>query len=220
MLKPFLFASFSALALAACSPDSQNTSNSQAASSAVVASVPATPANWEAPQAHITFLSSKINQELNSVTEQSQFNSSQAYLDKQGDFKMTIDLNSVQTNIEIRDQRIKDWVFKTAQFATAEIKGKVDMEAINKLAIGETLTFKQPLTLNIHGKELPLEANLSAQRVHADKIMVNTLNPVLLDVKAMDMSKGVMQLVEVMGLKTIVEQIPVSFHAEFMRKES
>lgn len=218
MLKTILFVSLSAFALAACSPAPQNTSPAPAAS-AMATPVSSMPANWEATQTSLTFLSSKINQQLNSVTEQSQFTSSHAMLDKQGNFKMMVDLNSVQTNIEIRDQRIKDWVFQTAQFAMAEITGKVDMNVIHQLQLGESISFKQPLMLHIHGKELPIEAHLSAQRTQADKIMVSTLSPVVLDTKAMDMSQGVMQLVEVMGLKTIVEQIPVSFHAEFMRKE-
>ena len=218
MLKTILFVSLSAFALAACSPAPQNTSPAPA-DSAMASPVSSMPANWEAPQTSLTFLSSKINQQLNSVTEQSQFTSSHAMLDKQGNFKMMVDLNSVQTNIEIRDQRIKDWVFQTAQFAMAEITGKVDMNVIHQLQLGESISFKQPLMLHIHGKELPIEAHLSSQRTQADKIMVSTLSPVVLDTKAMDMSQGVMQLVEVMGLKTIVEQIPVSFHAEFMRKE-
>lgn len=217
MLKTILFVSLSAFALAACSPAPQNTSPATAAS-AMATPVSNMPANWEAPQTSLTFLSSKINQQL-SVTEQSQFTSSHAMLDKQGNFKMMVDLNSVQTNIEIRDQRIKIGCFKPRNLLWLKITGKVDMNVIHQLQLGESVSFKQPLMLHIHGKELPIEAHLSAQRTQADKIMVSTLSPVVLDTKAMGMSQGVMQLVEVMGLKTIVEQIPVSFHAEFMRKE-
>lgn len=175
-------------------------------------------AAWESDNNHISFLSIKVNQQKNSITEQSAFTSSKAMLDKDGMFTLTIDLNSVKTNIDIRDQRLKDWVFETAQFGTATVSGKVDADAVNKLAVGETLKLEQPLELDIHGQKVKLQAELNVQRSAEDKIMVNTLTPVILDTKAMKMEKGVMQLVEVMALSSIVEQVPVSFAGEFMRK--
>ncbi|KPN74834.1 MULTISPECIES: YceI family protein [Neisseria] len=218
MFKQTLIVAASLLALAACSP-SNETAQAEQPAAEVVQAVPQTPANWEVSDAGISFLSSKINKQLGSITEQSRFTASQAVLDKDGQFKMEIDLSSVNTGIEIRDQRLKDWVFETAKFAKANVTGTVDVESVSKLALGETINLKQPLVLDIHGKQINLEADLSAQRVSADKIMVSTLSPVLLDVKAMDMTGGVAKLVEVMGLSSIVEQVPVSFNAEFTRKE-
>lgn len=218
MFKQSLIVAASLLALAACSPANESAQNTQPVAEATQA-VPQTPADWEVSNASITFLSSKINKQLNSVTEQSRFTASQAVLGKDGGFKMEVDLSSVNTGIEIRDQRLKDWVFETAKFAKANVTGTVDVDAVSKLAVGETINLKQPLVLDIHGKQLNLEADLAAQRISADKIMVSTLSPVLLDIKAMDMVGGVAQLVEVMGLSSIVEQVPVSFNAEFTRKK-
>lgn len=218
MFKQTMIVAASLFALAACSPSGQSEQTEQPAAETVQA-VPQTPADWEVADAGITFLSSKINKQLGSVTEQSRFTASQAVLAKDGAFKMEVDLGSVNTGIDIRDQRLKDWVFETAKFAKATVTGQVDAEAVGKLAVGETVNLKQPLVLDIHGKQINLEADLTVQRISADKIMVSTLNPVLLDVKAMDMTGGVAKLVEVMGLSSIVEQVPVSFHAEFIRKE-
>ena len=176
-----------------------------------------TAAAWKSDDSNITFLSSKINKALNSITEQSGFTSAKSQLSAAGDFNMTIDLASVKTNIELRDQRLRDWVFETGQYANAEITDKVDMSAIEKLGEGETLALQQPLTLNIHGKQIPITADLAVQRNPGDKITVTTRMPVVLDVKQMDMSKGVAQLVEVMGLSSIVEQVPVSFSGTFHR---
>ena len=173
---------------------------------------------WESDSNQISFLSIKVTQQKNSITEQSAFTDSKAMLDKDGNFTLTIDLNSVKTNIDIRDQRLKDWVFETAQFGTATVSGKVDADAVNKLAVGEVLKLDQALVLDIHGQKVNLQAELNVQRVADDKILVNTLTPVVLDTKAMKMEKGVMQLVEVMALSSIVEQVPVSFSGEFMRK--
>ncbi|MFC3874357.1 YceI family protein [Neisseria musculi] len=219
MFKKTLILSTFLLTLAACSPSQSNSMQAgQAAAESAVSSVQE-PSAWHSSSVDISFLSSKINKQLNSITEQSGFGGAQATLGKEGDFKMDVDLGSVKTGIEIRDQRLKDWVFETARFAKAEISAKVDAEAVNNLSVGESVHFKQPLVLNIHGKQINLEADLSAQRVSADKMMVYTLSPVVLDTKSMDMADGVAKLVEVMGLSSIVEQIPVSLHAEFVRRQ-
>lgn len=215
-MKKSIAAIMTVFALAACAPDQANTN--QAENAPVAAQqVPHDAAAWTAENSQVIFLSSKINKQLNSITEQSSFTTSTARLDKEGNFTMNVDLSSVKTNIDIRDQRLKDWVFEIAQFPQAEISGKLDPNAVNMLEVGESLHLKQPLSLNIHGQKLDIEADLFVQRNSADSISVNTLAPVLLDVKKMDMVQGVAKLVEVMGLSSIVEQVPVSFSAEFKR---
>ena len=172
---------------------------------------------WTAQDSTITFLSSKINKQLNSITEQSSFTANKSQLDAEGNFTMNIDLSSVKTNIGLRDQRLKDWVFETGQFANAEISGKVEMSAINKLQEGEAISLQQPLLINIHGKKINFNANLSIQRNMNNKITVSTRTPVILDIKQMGMTEGVARMVEVMGLSSIVEQVPVSFDGIFTR---
>lgn len=210
-MNKILIALTTAFALTACAPGGSE--NAQAAQQ-----VPQEAAVWSAANSQIRFLSSKVNQEKGSITEQSEFTTSAARLEKDGRFNMTVDLSSVKTNIDIRDQRLKDWVFEVVQFPEAKISGQLDAQAVNKLALGESLKLKQPLALEIHGQKLDIEADLLVQRNAADSISVATLSPVLLDVKQMDMVKGVGQLVEVMGLSSIVEQIPVSFSGEFKRQ--
>lgn len=211
-MNKILMALTTAFALAACAPGAAE--NAQTAAQ----SVPQEAAVWSAANSQIRFLSSKINQAKGSTTEQSEFAVSAARLEQDGRFNMTVDLSSVKTHIDIRDQRLKDWVFEVVQFPEAKISGQLDAQAVNKLALGESLKLKQPLVLEIRGQKLDIEADLLVQRHAADSIGVATLSPVLLDVKQMDMVQGVARLVEVMGLSSIVEQIPVSFSGEFKRE--
>ena len=83
-----------------------------------------TVADWKSDDSNITFLSSKINKALNSITEQSGFTSAKSQLSAAGDFNMTIDLASVKTNIELRDQRLRDWVFETANMLMPKLPAK------------------------------------------------------------------------------------------------
>ena len=131
---------------------------------------------------------------------------------------MSIDLASVKTNIDLRDERLRDWVFEVAKFPKAEISGKIDMNAIGSLKTGDSLQLKQPLTLDIHGNKLDIDAQLTLKRSADNSISVETAEPVMLDVKKMGMSEGVAKLVEVMALASINEQIPVTFKGTFTRQ--
>lgn len=175
-------------------------------------------AQWVSNDNAITFLTTKVNQENASITEQSSFQNSQARLDESGNFILEIDLNSVQTNVEIRDERLRDWVFQTDKFAQAKVSATLDVKALEQLAVGEVLKLQQPLVLDVHGEQVDLQADLAIQKVAEDKLMVSTLSPVIVDTSALDMKDGVAELVKVMALSSIVQQVPVSFNAQFVRQ--
>lgn len=175
-------------------------------------------AQWVSNDNAITFLTTKVNQENASITEQSSFQNSQARLDESGNFILEIDLNSVQTNVEIRDERLRDWVFQTDKFAQAKVSATLDVKALEQLAVGEVLKLQQPLVLDVHGEQVDLQADLAIQKVAEDKLMVSTLSPVIVDTSAVNMKDGVAELVKVMALSSIVQQVPVSFNAQFVRQ--
>lgn len=174
-------------------------------------------ATWQASNADIDFLSIKVNQKKRSVTESSNFTASQAKLDAQGNFTLDVDLKSVKTNIDLRDERLRDWVFETAKFDKATITGKVDMAAIDRLAVGQSLRLEQPLKLSLHGATADLDATLNVHKRSADTIDVQTVTPVVLNTQELGLGAGVNRLIDVMGLLTIADQVPVSFGAEFKR---
>ena len=129
-----------------------------------------------------------------------------------------MDLKSVKTSVDLRDERLRDWVFETGKFGAATITGKVDMATIDKLAVGQRLTLEQPLKLDLHGSKADIDATLSVYRRTADIIDVQTVNPVILNTQELGLGEGVNKLIDVMGLLTIADQVPVSFGAEFHRK--
>ena len=133
-------------------------------------------ASWQADNADIDFLSIKVNQKKRSVTEESNFTASTARLEADGSFTLNVDLKSVKTSVDLRDERLRDWVFETGKFGTATITGKVDMATIDKLAVGQRLTLEQPLKLDLHGSKADIDATLSVYRRTADIIDVQTVN--------------------------------------------
>ncbi len=217
-----------ALALAACNNAPQSTPEAASTAASAMTSQPSmtsmasdamqSTGNWVSTDSQVHFTSNKTNKQNKTITEESSFATSSAQLSADGAFAMSIDLASVKTNIELRDERLRDWVFEVAKFPKAEISGKIDMNAISSLKTGDSLQLKQPLTLDIHGNKLDIDAQLMLKRSADNSISVETTEPVMLDAKKMGMSEGVAKLVEVMALASINEQIPVTFKGTFTRQ--
>ena len=215
-----------ALALAACNnapqpaPEAASASamTSQPSMTSMASDAMQSTGNWVSANNQVHFTSNKTNKQNKTITEESSFATSSAQLSADGAFAMSIDLASVKTNIELRDERLRDWVFEVAKFPKAEISGKIDMNAIGSLKTGDSLQLKQPLTLDIHGNKLDIDAQLTLKRSADNSISVETTEPVMLDAKKMGMSEGVAKLVEVMALASINEQIPVTFKGTFTRQ--
>ena len=215
-----------ALALAACNnapqpaPEAASASamTSQPSMTSMASDAMQSTGNWVSANNQVHFTSNKTNKQNKTITEESSFATSSAQLSADGAFAMSIDLASVKTNIELRDERLRDWVFEVAKFPKAEISGKIDMNAIGSLKTGDSLQLKQPLTLDIHGNKLDIDAQLTLKRSADNSISVETTEPVILDAKKMGMSEGVAKLVEVMALASINEQIPVTFKGTFTRQ--
>ena len=214
-----------ALALAACNNAPQPAPEAASAAASAMTSQPTmasdamqSTGNWVSADNQVHFTSNKTNKQNKTITEESSFATSSAQLSADGVFAMSIDLASVKTNIDLRDERLRDWVFEVAKFPKAEISGKIDMNAISSLKTGDSLQLKQPLTLDIHGNKLDIDAQLTLKRNADNSISVETAEPVMLDAKKMGMSEGVAKLVEVMALASINEQIPVTFKGTFTRQ--
>ena len=214
-----------ALALAACNNAPQSAPEAASAAASAMTSQPSMTSdamqntgNWVSIDNQVHFTSNKTNKQNKTITEESSFATSSAQLSADGVFAMSIDLASVKTNIDLRDERLRDWVFEVAKFPKAEISGKIDMNAIGSLKTGDSLQLKQPLTLDIHGNKLDIDAQLTLKRSADNSISVETTEPVMLDAKKMGMSEGVAKLVEVMALASINEQIPVTFKGTFTRQ--
>lgn len=219
------------LALAACNPPQPAANASETAASSAMTSQPMAASsasmsgnatqgagNWVSNDNQVRFTSSKTNKQNKTIDEESSFATSAAQLSADGAFSMSVDLASVKTNIDLRDERLRDWVFEVVKFPKAEISGKIDMNAIGSLKTGNSLQLKQPLTLDLHGSKQDIEAELTLKRGADNSISVATAQPVVVDAKKLGMSGGVAKLVEVMGLASINEQIPVTFNGTFTRQ--
>lgn len=96
-----------------------------------------------------------------------------------GVVSVTIDLTSVETNIDIRNERMIEHVFKAAK--TAQISAPIDMGAMNGLGVGDSEIMEISGTVNIVGTDVELEADMFVMRLSETSAMVSTNGMVFLD---------------------------------------
>lgn len=169
-------------------------------------------ANWalDAESSRVAFGSVKADV----VGEVHHFTSLSGAISEQGDATVEIDLASVQTNIDIRNERMMKWVFTNGPKAV--LSAGVDMEALKTLAVGDTLTMSVDGSLSLNGSELPIQTDLFVARLADNKIMATTDGMVMLSMEQAGLTAGIDKLMELAGLPGITRVSPVTLRLVFM----
>ncbi len=134
-----------------------------------------------------------------------------------GKAKLNIDLASVDSGIEIRDQRMRDVLFEVGAYPQAEVTVQLDPASLASLKAGESKLQDITATLNLHGATSEVAANVRVVRTGADTVLVATTRPIMLDADSLGLGDGVEQLRELAGLPEISHAVPVSFAITFRR---
>jgi len=130
-----------------------------------------------------------------------------------GAVQIDIDLASVQTNIDIRNERMNEHVFKG--MASASLTGQIDMAAMDALAVGGTMVQEMEITLGFLGEQVPLDASLFVARLSETDVMVTTDSMVFVTADDLGISEGIDTLQELAGLDSITRAVPVTLRLMF-----
>ena len=149
------------------------------------------------------------------VGEGHQFTRLTGGISNTGVARLGVDLASVDTGIEIRDQRMRELLFEVARFAKARVQTQVSLPEVLKLAPGQTLLMPLELQLAVHGGETTLGATVRVQRLSATRVLVSTVRPVVVNADALGLAEGIERLRIIAGLQTISPVVPVSLVLEF-----
>ena len=162
----------------------------------------------------INFVSTKAN----TAAEVHTFGTLDGQVDDDGNATLSIDLNTVDTAIEIRDERMRNILFETAQFPTATLAATVDMAAVAGLSAGETTELTTEGQLMVHGTTSSVTFDISVSRLGEDRILVASRKPLIVNASQVGLLAGVEKLREVAGLPSISPAVPVSFVLAFDRE--
>lgn len=167
-------------------------------------------ADWllDEKKSSLSFLTTKNSH----ITEANTFTRMSGELSEKGKATLHIDLNSINTRIPLRDERIRKILLNTEKYPNAEIQVSVDNKQLQNLLVGQSLQQNIAATLNLQGKTINLEASVSIFRDENGAIHVTTTTPVLLDMVALALDQGVEQLRDLAKLNNISYTVPVTFN--------
>lgn len=147
------------------------------------------------------------------VGEVHHFTSVSGSVDDAGKVSVEIDVASVETWIDIRNERFQKFVFDAAPKAV--LSAQVDAEELNKLAPGDTTTIDVEGTLSINGNDVEIETALFVARLSDKKMMVTTDEMIMLSTKEAGIDGGIDQLMKVAKLPGITRVSPVTLRLVF-----
>jgi polyisoprenoid-binding protein YceI len=171
-------------------------------------------AQWELDTARssVNFVSVKNS----SVAEVHSFSSLVGYIGAEGKVQLTINLDSVETLVPIRNERMRELLFDTANFPAASISATVDPVIIAAAAKGGTVTTELPITLSLHGIDQALTIPVIIIGEEDGPLRVFTAKPVLIKAADFGLEAGVAALQKIAGLQSISTAVPVTVHLVFV----
>lgn len=149
-----------------------------------------------------------------SVGESHTFRTLQGSVDHDGNARVDIDLDSVETSIPIRNERMREMLFETGIFPSASIITSVEPEVIEKagkMPIAVTLSLK----VELHGSSASYDAAVLVSVAEDGSLHVTTREPIVVDAGDFELGAGVTALKEVAGLTSISTSVPVSAYLVF-----
>lgn len=205
MLRPYLNASIiaaTALTLAACS-------QAPAEAPAVTGSA------WtvDSDASELSYVTVKQGE----IAEVNTFEKLTGSVNESGEAVIEVDLASVSTLVDIRDERMRDVFFVVADNPTATVTAQVDPAAFEALGVGESLQTTLDTTVSLKGAEASFDAEVTVTRAGEDRVLAVTDKPVVVYADALELTAGLAQLQELAGLDSITPAVPVSFSIAFER---
>lgn len=150
-----------------------------------------------------------------SVTEKHTFKKMEGSLNPDGLANLTIKLDSVETGVPIRNDRMKELLFQVDRFPEAVVELKVDKKQLDSLKLGQIIDLPVGANLKLHGIEQAIEAKLRVIKLVNEGLTVSTAEPILLNTDLFGLKAGVEKLREIVNLQSITGVVPVTLNLVF-----
>ena len=167
--------------------------------------------NDESAVNYVSIKKSKVG-EVNSFT---QLNGS---IERDGKVSVDIDLSSVETNIPIRNERMKFMLFEISSFSKANISAVLDAKAIDKMNAGETYKDSINFKLSLHGVSNEMATEVRVVKLAKNRILAVSMTPIIINADQYNLLEGVEKLREAANLPSISTAVPVTFSLIFKQK--
>ena len=156
-----------------------------------------------------------ISVKKSAIAENHSFAKLEGSIDQQAQVNISVDLSSVNTNIAIRDARMKNFVFETSKYSTAKFTAQLEKSMLETLKVGQYQKLNVTGTIDFHGQQQIIIIDVSVVKLTKDRILVNTLEPFFIKADAFGLVAGINKLKELASLPSIDYVVPVSFSVMF-----
>ncbi len=150
------------------------------------------------------------------IAESSGFASYAGRIEADGTARVTVQLDSVDTRIDLRNVRMRFLFFETFLYPEATVSTRLDPAQLADLPQIRRKTLALPFTLSLRGMTRELSADVVVTLLGADLVAVSAAHPVSLAVADFGLMEGVRKLEEAAGVD-IVPTASVSFDFVFAR---
>jgi OmpA-OmpF porin, OOP family len=137
-------------------------------------------------------------------------------VDKNGDATVKIDLNSVETNVDILNVRLRFLLFETFKFPYAEITAKLDKSKLQSLANPTPVSYPLTLQVAMHGMAETIQTSVRVTRVSDSAVSVETVDPIVVAAETFGFTKGIEKLSEAVGGINIKPAAEITFDLKFV----
>ncbi|MBT6329316.1 MAG: YceI family protein [Kordiimonadaceae bacterium] len=151
------------------------------------------------------------------IGESNTFKNISGTISDNGHINIDIDLSSVDTLIEVRDDRMRDIVFKVAENIAAKLSGDMSLQDHNDQAVGTSRVIEATIGLELVGEKLEHDVMLVVTRLAENKVMVTPHGVIFIDADDYELAGAIETLRELAGLDTIATVVPMSFYLTFTK---
>jgi hypothetical protein len=211
MIRRFAFTAALALGLAACAEQA----DAPADAATTDAAAPVTEGAWTLDPAgsRLSYVSIKAGE----VAEANRFDTLGGSVAADGTASLEIDLASVNTGVDIRNERMREIFFGVTEFPKATVTAKLDPAAFAGLAVGQSLTRPLKATVGIKGATSDVETEVLVTRVTEDRVTVVPTEPVIISTDMFGLTDELGELRALAELPSITPAVPVTFSLSFTR---
>jgi polyisoprenoid-binding protein YceI len=208
-LRPLALAA--ALGLAACAGPEADAPVADA-----TATAPVTESAWTLDPAasRLAYVSIKAGE----VAETNRFDTLSGSVAADGTASLEIDLASVNTGVDIRNERMREIFFAVADNPAATVTAKLDPARFAGLAVGQSVTRPLKAEVTIKGAAAEVETEVLVTRTADDRVLVVPTAPVIVTTDMFGLTDELGELRALAQLPSITPAVPVTFTFAFTRQ--
>lgn len=132
-----------------------------------------------------------------------------------GAVEVAIDLTSVETFIDIRNERMIEYVFDGGP--TATLTADLDMDALNAIAPGDAAVIEVEGQLAFGALSVDVYTDMFVARLGEDRVMVTTDEMIMLEAAELEIDSALDKLMALAELPGITRVAPVTLRLMFDR---